>query len=143
MAAREGWQLADLARVLICLGTAFSFLTLEDPETAERFKTIASVSKMLPMLDAALPRPSRGRRAAKGIGRTELLAIHLPRGLSETITTYASTGGRSRNEVLAIFLERGLILYLKGQNALLETILSFKQEQEELDSVADPREQSQ
>jgi len=143
LAAREGWQVADLARVLICLGAAFSFLTLEDPETAERFKTLATLSKMEPMLYVPLGKPSRGHRAANGIARTELLAIRLPHGLSQTITTYASTGGRTRNEVLAIFLERGLILYLKGQKALLETIISFKQEHEKLCSVADLGEHNQ
>ena len=131
MAAREGWQLADLARVLICLGAAFSFLTLEDPETAKRFKTIASVSKMLSMLDAALHTPTRRSRAANGIARTELLALRLPRGLCGINTTYASTRGNARNEVLTWFLERGLIIYMKGENALLHTIRSLTQDRTE------------
>lgn len=131
MAARGGWELADLARVLICFGAAFSFLTLEDPETAKRFKTISSVSKMLPRLDAALHEPSRRSRAASGIARTELLALRLPRGLCGIITTYASTRGNARNEVLTWFLERGLVIYMKGENALLQTIRSLAQERGE------------
>jgi hypothetical protein len=131
LAAREGWELADLARVLICLGAAFSFLTLEDLETAKRFRTIASVSKMLPMLDAALHKPSRRSRAANGIARTELLALRLPRGLCGIITTYASTRGNARNEVLTWFLERGLIIYMKGENALLQTIRWLTQDRTE------------
>lgn len=117
--------------MLICLGAAFSFLWLEDPETAKRFKTIASVSKMLPMLDTALHKPSRRSRAANGIARTELLALRLPHGLHDIITSYATTRGNARNEVLTWFLERGVVIYMKGETALLQTIRSLAQDRTE------------
>jgi len=66
--------------------------------------------------------------ASPGPGVSDLLALRLPQGLYEIITAYASTSGRSRNEVLVMFLERGLIIYLKGQNILLETIRSLRSE---------------
>jgi hypothetical protein len=125
---REHWELSDLARMLICLGASGSFLRLGDPEASERFKTLAKVGPALHELDAALGRPRRRPYASPGTGRSDLIALRLPRGLSEIITTYARTRGSSRNEVMAMFLEHGLIIYLKAENILLKTIRSISTE---------------
>jgi len=122
IASREGWQASDLARVLVCLGASGSFLRLGDPDTADRFKTLATLGPVFAALDVALGRPSRRPHASPGPGVSDLLALRLPPGLCEIITAYATKSARSRNEVLVMFLERGLIIYLKGQNILLETI---------------------
>ena len=64
------------------------------------------------------------------------LTLRLPLGLSEIITTYAKTTGSSVNHVLAMFLECGLIIYLKGENTLLETVRSLTQEHMETEQQA-------
>ena len=128
IASREGWQTSDLARALVCLGASGSFLRLGDPDAADRFKTLATVRPLLAALDVALGGTSRRPYAARRPSVSDLLALRLPRGLSEIITAYATKSGRSRNGVLEMFLERGLIIYLKGQNILLETIRSLNPE---------------
>ena len=132
---REGWQASDLARVLICLGASGSFLRLGDPEAADRFKTLATMTPLPGTLDVALGRARRRPHARSGPGVSDLLALRLPRGLCEIITAYATTSGRSRNEVLVMFLERGLIIYLKGENILLETIRSVKPEVDKINEL--------
>jgi hypothetical protein len=122
IAITEHWEVSDLARMLMCLGASGSFLRLGDPEASERFKTLAKVGPALDALDATLGKPSRRPYALPGTGRSDLVALRLPRGLSGIITTYARTRGSSRNEVMAMFLERGLIIYLKAENILLKTI---------------------
>jgi len=125
VAVREHWEVSDLARVLICLGASGSFLRLEDPEISDRFKTLANVRSGLNALDATLGTPSHRPQARPSAGRSELVALRLPQGLSRIVTTYARRRGSSRNEVLAMFLEHGLIIYLKAENILLETIHSL------------------
>jgi hypothetical protein len=128
IAITEHWEVSDLARILICLGASGSFLSLGDPEASERFKTLAKTGRTLNALDATLGKASHSPHALPRVGRSELVALRLPRGLSGIITTYARTRGSSRNEVLAMFLERGLIIYLKAENILLETIRSISTE---------------
>jgi len=125
IAVREHWEVSDLARVLICLGASGSFLRLGDPEVSDRFKTLANVRSGLNALDATLGTPSHRLHARPSAGGSELVALRLPQGLSRIVTTYARRRGSSRNEVLAMFLERGLIIYLKAENILLETIRSI------------------
>lgn len=122
----EGWQLSDLARVLVCLGATASFLRLQDPDALERFKTMATLDRAAKHLDMAIGKRRGRTNAPRQLGETVLLPLRLPRGLCRTITIYADTSGRSRNEVLAMFLERGLIIYLRGQNAMLDAIQSLK-----------------
>jgi hypothetical protein len=128
IAIKEHWEVSDLARMLICLGASGSFLRLGDPEASERFKTLAKVGPALGALDVTLGKPSRRPYASPGTGGSDLVALRLPRGLSGIITTYARTRGSSRNEVMAMFLERGLIIYLKAEKILLETICSISSE---------------
>lgn len=135
VALREGWQISDLARVLICLGASSSFLRLENPKVAERFKTLATLGTLADALDANLGRVSRRPHAPPGLSASDLLGLRLPQGLCRIITTYAATSGRSRNEVLVMFLERGLVIYLKGQNTLLETFRSLKSERTKMEGT--------
>jgi len=128
-AVEEGWQLAELARMLICLGATARFRSLGEPEASERFKRLATMSKASASLDVAIGRRPRGRRnEPKSIARTTLLPIHLPRGFYDLISTYSATTGRSINSVLSGFLETGYIIYMRGQNTLLETIRSLHAE---------------
>jgi len=125
LAEREGWETADLARVLICLGGAFSFLALDIPEAGERFKSLANIGRAVRALDDALGKPARRPYASTGLGGGELLTLRLPQGLSNIVTAYATRSGRSLSHVLGMFLDRGLIIYLKGENALLDAIRSL------------------
>jgi hypothetical protein len=125
LAEREGWEIADLARVLICLGGAFSFLALHIPDAGEGFKTLATLGRAVGALDDALGKPGRRPYASTGVGGGELLTLRLPQGLSNIVTAYASRSGRSVSHVLGMFLDRGLVIYLKGENALLDAIRSL------------------
>jgi hypothetical protein len=129
IALRDGWEISDLARALICLGASASFLRLENDEAADRFKMLATLGRSARVLDATVRKVSRRPRASPRLGVSDLLGLRLPQGLLTVITAYAATSGRSRNEAVVMFLERGLIIYLKGQNILLETIRSLKREQ--------------
>jgi hypothetical protein len=128
IATREHWEVSDLARTLICLGASGSFLRLGDPEASERFKALARTGQTLNAIDATLGKASRSPHASPEIGRSELIALRLPRGLAGIITTYARTRGSSRNAMLTMFLQHGLIIYLKAENILLETIRSISTE---------------
>jgi hypothetical protein len=115
--------------MLISLGATSYFLRLRHPEVSERFKRLATMNKATASLDMALRRrPRGGRNEPKQIARTALLPVHLPRGLYELVSTYSATTGTSRNALLSRYLEAGYIIYMKGQNTLLETIRSLEAE---------------
>lgn len=132
-ALEEGWQLAELAQMLICLGMTLYFLRLRSSEALERFKLLATMNRAYGALDTALGRRPRGRRnERKQIGKTTLLPVHLPRGLYDLVSAYSATTGISRNALLSRFLEAGFIIYMLGQNALLKTLRSLQEERHEL-----------
>jgi hypothetical protein len=110
---REHWEVSDLARMLVCLGAFDTFLRLGDPEALERFKAMACISRTLNSLDAKLGKASRTPHSRPGIGRSELIALRLRRGLVGIIATYARKGAAQENAMLAMFLQHGLITYSK------------------------------
>ena len=115
--------------MLISLGATSYFLRLRHPEVSERFKRLARMSEVSSAFDVAVGIRPRGRRhEPKHIGQTTLLPVHLPRGLYELVSSYSSATGTSRNALLSRFLEAGYIVYMKGQNSLLETICSLQEE---------------
>jgi hypothetical protein len=117
--------------MLISLGATSYFLRLGHPEAAERFKQMATMSEMSSTIDMALGRRARGRRnQPKQIGETTLLPVHLPRGFYQVVSSYSSATGQSRNALLSRFLEAGYIIYMKGENSLLETIRSLQEERQ-------------
>lgn len=128
LAIRDGWEVADLARTLICIGAVVSFLSLKKGETVERFKKRAMLRRTLGALDSVLGHPIRRPYAYAGIGQSELLTVRLPPGLSRTIRDYVNASSMSMNHVLGVFLQHGLIIYMKGENSLLDTIRSLAQE---------------
>jgi len=115
--------------MLICLGATSYFLRLRKPEASEQFKRLATMSEMSKVLDAAVGGRRGRRNEPKHIGETTLLPLHLPRGFYDVISIYSATTGRSRNATLTMFLEAGYVIYMKGQNTLLETIHSLRAEQ--------------
>jgi len=116
--------------MLICLGATAYFLRLRNPEASEVFKRLATMSDVSQRLDMAVGKRRGRRNEPKQIGETTLLPVHLPRGFYDLISTYSGTTGRSRNAALSRFLESGFIIYLQGQNTLLETIRSLYAERE-------------
>ena len=114
LAQREGWETADLLRVLLCLSATPKFLSLPGNE---RFQKQAQLRRMT------------GKRAYSprvGGGHTVLLSVRLPQGPSRLITAYADLTGRSRNELIVRFIEMGLVIHLKAENAFLQAIRSLK-----------------
>jgi len=115
--------------MLIRLGATSYFLRLRHPEVAERFKQMATMSQMSALLTRLSEDEHVGRRnEPKQIGETVLLPVHLPRGFHEFVSSYSSATGQWRNALLSRFLEAGCIIYMKGENSLLETIRSLKEE---------------
>jgi hypothetical protein len=114
LARRQGWETADLLRLLILLSAASRFLTLPGNE---RFQKQVQLHRIT---------GRRGYSPRVGASNTVLLSVRLPQGAARLITTYANLTGQSRNEVVVGLLEVGLLIYLKAENAFLEAIGSLK-----------------
>jgi hypothetical protein len=113
LAKQEGWEAADLLRLLIWLSATPKFLGL--PEN-ERFQKQVQLQKTV------------GKRtySPRLGGDTELLSVRLPQGPARLISAYAELTGQSRNQLVTGLLEMGLVVYLKAENAFLEAIRSVK-----------------
>jgi hypothetical protein len=114
LAQCEGLETADLLRVLICLSATPKFLGLPRNETFQKQVELRRMTG------------KRGYTPRVGGGHTTLLSVQLPQGLSRLITTYVNLTGQSRNHLIVGLLGMGLIMYLKAENALLETIGSLE-----------------
>jgi len=114
LARSEGWETADLLRLLILLSAASRFLTLPGNE---RFQKQVQLHRIT---------GKRGYSPRVGASNTVLLSVRLPQGAARLITTYANLTGQSRNELVVGLLEMGLLMYLKAENAFLEAIVSLK-----------------
>ena len=114
LARRQGWETADLLRLLILLSAASRFLTLPGND---RFQKQVQLHRIT---------GKRGYSPRVGASNTVLLSVRLPQGAAWLITTYAYLTGQSRNEVVVGLLEVGLLIYLKAENAFLEAIGSLK-----------------
>lgn len=114
LARSEGWETADLLRLVILLSAASRFLTLPGNE---RFQKQVQLHRIT---------GKRGYSPKVGASNTVLLSVRLPQGAARLITTYANLTGQSRNELLVGLLEMGLLMYLKAENAFLEAIHSLQ-----------------
>jgi len=130
LAEREGWQIADLLRALLLLSATTKFLYLPKDET---FKKLVELSRY-----------SVGRAySISGAGVTVLIDLRLPEGFAKMITAYADRTRRSRNDTVRYFIQAGLIMYLKAETSLINTLpslnetapadLSFSQRTQSLD----------
>jgi len=114
LAEREGWETADLLRVLILLSATPKFFGLPRNEGFQKQVQLRRIT---------------GRRVYSprvGARHTILMSMQLPQGPAQRITTYAHLTGQSRNDLVIRLLEMGLLMYLKAENAFLEAILSLK-----------------
>jgi len=114
LARSEGWETADLLRVLVCLSAISKFYALQGNE---RFQTQVQLHGIT---------GKRGYSPRVGATKTVLLSVRLPRGVAQFITTYASLTGQSRNGLVIGLLEVGLVAYLKAEKAFLEVIGSLE-----------------
>jgi hypothetical protein len=114
LARSEGWETADLLRLVILLSAASRFLTLPGNE---RFQKQVQLHRIT---------GKRGYSPRVGTSNTVLLSVRLPQGPAQLITTYANLTGQSRNELVVGLLEMGLLMYLKAENAFLEAIHSLQ-----------------
>jgi hypothetical protein len=57
-----------------------------------------------------------------------LTVLRLPQGSSEIVAAYATASGRSVSYGLGMLLNRGLVIHLKGENALVDAIHSLHEE---------------
>jgi len=108
LAQSEGWETADLLRVLICLSALSKFLALPGNERLQTQVQLHGITG------------KRGYSPRVGATKTVLLSVRLPRGVAQLIATYASLTGQSRNGLVIGLLELGLVPYLKAENAFLE-----------------------
>jgi len=114
VAEREGWETADLLRVVILLSATPEFLRL--PRN-ERFQKQVQLRRII------------GKRVYSprvGAGHTVLLSVQLPQGPARLIATYADLTGQSKNQLVVGLIEIGLLMYLKAENAFLEAIGSLE-----------------
>ncbi len=136
LAARKGWQIADLARTLICLGGAINFGALWEPDRLEELKDASALRLVIIRLSTVLkepvPRPYGPRTLKRGIAlESKPVTVHLPESLVRLIQLYASVQDMSRNQACDQLLMHGIILYLKAENALLQTTRSVQEVSEE------------
>jgi hypothetical protein len=130
-ALEEGWQLSELARMLICLGATIYFLRLRNPEALENFMRLATLHRAIRALDTTtLGRPRGHRNEPKHVSETTLLPAHLPIGFYELVSAYSFATGTSRNALLSRYLKAGYILYMLGQETWFKTILSLQNERQ-------------
>ncbi len=136
LAGRKGWQIADLARTLICLGGTADFALLRDPDRLEDLKDTSALrlfdTRLKTALKKPVPRPYGPRTTRRRIPlQSKPITVHLPESLLRLIQLYASLQATSRNQACEQLLMHGLILYLKAENALLQTIRSVQEVSEE------------
>jgi hypothetical protein len=129
LAIKDGWEFADLARVLICLGADASFLSLNNPEKRGRFESRAFLTRAIRTFDAVTGKPTPRGYSDRQSRDTSVLTIRIPKSLDTSIRNYARDS--SVNATCELFLVSGLILHMKGQNALLEALSSANQKSNE------------
>ena len=118
LAARVGFHIGDLARIIIVLGLVFRCSLLTSHEFASRTRLHAALQE-LERLTGRVPR--RPYPFGKG-PRGAWVSVWLPRQFLDFIGLYAKAVGKSRNETLALFFQYGLFLYLIGETRLLEAL---------------------
>ena len=116
-----GWQLADFMRTLVCIGAVFFFLTSDSQDGQ------IAAGRLLGMKLLTLSKSFNlhsGRRYVIRISghKSSLLTLNLPESVRTLVATYAQQRRTSRNEVYCKFLTQGLLIYLKAQQPILDTL---------------------
>jgi len=141
LAEEEGWEQADLFRVLICAGACLSFSTLEKPERLDVIKANDILARIPSLLS---PDFGRGRPYAIRVGSgTRVLVVHVPVELAHVIQDYAKILRTSRNETCGLLLAHGLFMYLNGKRKLLKTQVELARQSREIDELVANRNRRQ
>lgn len=112
IALEDGWEFADLIRVLICLGAGASFLSLNNPERRRKFETKSYLAKAVRTFDAMLGKPTPRGYSNRQSRDTSVLSIRIPKSFDTNVSRYAADS--SVNATYEFFLVSGLILHMKG-----------------------------
>jgi hypothetical protein len=120
IALEDGWEFSDLMRVLICLGADASFLSLNNPERRQKFETKSYLAKAVRTFDAMLGKPTPRGYSTRQSRDTSVLSIRIPKSFDTNVSRYAADS--SVNATYEFFLVSGLILHMKGQDALLAAL---------------------
>jgi hypothetical protein len=115
LANGEGWALGDLCRNLIVLGACGSYLTLRPPEPQRPTSDNCFSSVAKEYLGARAYAPRTGRRS-------ELMTVRLPTGVGRSLILYSKLTSRLRSHVYTRFLQAGLLMYLKSEQCLAESL---------------------
>lgn len=116
-----GWELGDLARVLILAGLAFTLFRLAEDELASETRLTYAVGEVSRLMTGRVRRPYQTGPTGK---RGSWITVRLPAGFLKFLCMYARSTGRSRNGALNVFLKGGLLVYLTGYNKFLRTIIA-------------------
>jgi len=115
LANGEGWALGDLCRSLIVLGACGSYLTLRSSEPQQPISDGRFSSVLKQYLGAQAYAPRTGRRS-------KLITVRLPTGVARSLILYSGLVSRLRSHVCARLLRAGLLMYLKSEQRLAESL---------------------
>jgi hypothetical protein len=115
LANSEGWRLGDLCRSLIVLGACGSYLTLHSSEPQQRMSDGRFSSVLKEYLGARAYAPRTGRRS-------KLITVRLPTGVARSLVLYSRLVSTMRSHVYARLLRAGLLMYLKSEQRLAESL---------------------
>ena len=115
LANTEGWALGDLCRSLIVLGACGSYLTLRPSEPQQPISNGGFSSVLKEYLGARAYAPRTGRRS-------KLITVRLPTGVARSLLLYSRLVSTLRSHVYARLLQAGLLMYLKSQQRLAESL---------------------
>lgn len=130
VALNDGWEVSDLARVLISFAADSEFLRFENPEKIERLKARSELCRLAGVLGSFLgENPVARPYASRQPGSSSVLRVRFPSGFDDSVVRYAVEMEMSLNEVYALFMQAGLVLHMKAQNALLKALLALNRPQ--------------
>ncbi len=114
LASMEGWEAADLLRVLIVLGLREAFQDTE--HLARRLKHGASVSRIL--------RPLKAETASSVV-----MDLRLPEGLATIVDIYARKTAASRNQALGELISAGTKVYCESELSFQKALKASRREE--------------
>jgi hypothetical protein len=115
LANSERWALGDLCRSLIVLGACGSYLTLRSSEPQQPISDNRFSSVLKQYLGAQAYAPRTGRRS-------KLITVRLPTGVARSLILYSRLVSTLRSHVYARLLRAGLLMYLKSEQRLAESL---------------------
>jgi hypothetical protein len=123
LALRDGWELSDLARALVILAATGAWLGLRKEENVARLTEHVGLNRASIALKRAIHGSGSKRPyAPRGSAETSVFTLILPVNFSALIELYANAIGCSKNDLCRSLLTKGLIVYLRGQKAVIQAL---------------------